>query len=159
MCGVIGIWANDHIVRDMYQGLLAMQHRGQDAAGIITYDGRFHTKKGNGLVRDIFTAENIQRLRGNIGIGHTRYPTVGGGGGEDAQPFQVNSPFGIVMAHNGNVTNYKELKEELFEKYHRLLNSDCDVEVILNVFAQELGEQKTRDLEAGARLQGGRGRL
>ena len=146
MCGVIGIWANDHIVRDMYQGLLAMQHRGQDAAGIITFDGRFHTKKGNGLVRDIFTAENIQRLRGNVGIGHTRYPTVGGGSGEDAQPFQVNSPFGIIMAHNGNVTNYKELKEELFEKYHRLLNSDCDVEVILNVFAQELGEQKTRDL-------------
>ena len=146
MCGVIGIWGNDHIVRDMYQGLLAMQHRGQDAAGIITYDGRFHTKKGNGLVRDIFTAENIQRLRGNVGIGHTRYPTVGGGGGEDAQPFQVNSPFGIIMAHNGNITNYKELKEELFAKYHRLLNSDCDVEVILNVFAQELGEQKTRDL-------------
>jgi amidophosphoribosyltransferase len=146
MCGVIGIWANDHIVRDMYQGLLAMQHRGQDAAGIITYDGRFHTKKGNGLVRDIFTAENIQRLRGNVGIGHTRYPTIGGGGGEDAQPFQVNSPFGIIMAHNGNVTNYKVLKEELFEKYHRLLNSDCDVEIILNVFAQELGEQKTRDL-------------
>jgi amidophosphoribosyltransferase len=148
MCGVIGIWANDHIVRDMYQGLLAMQHRGQDAAGIITYDGRFHTKKGNGLVRDIFTVENIQRLRGNVGIGHTRYPTVGGGGGEDAQPFQVNSPFGIIMAHNGNVTNYRELKEELFEKYHRLLNSDCDVEIILNVFAQELGEQKTRDLGA-----------
>jgi amidophosphoribosyltransferase len=147
MCGVIGIWANDHIVRDMYQGLLAMQHRGQDAAGIITYDGRFHTKKGNGLVRDIFTAENIQRLRGNVGIGHTRYPTIGGGGGEDAQPFQVNSPFGIIMAHNGNVTNYKELKEELSERYHRLLNSDCDVEVILNVFAQELGEQKTRDLK------------
>jgi amidophosphoribosyltransferase len=146
MCGVIGIWANDHIVHDMYQGLLAMQHRGQDAAGIITYDGRFHTKKGNGLVRDIFTAENIQRLRGNIGIGHTRYPTVGGGGGEDAQPFQINSPFGIIMAHNGNVTNFKELKEELFEKYHRLLNSDCDVELILNVFAQELGEQKARDL-------------
>ncbi len=146
MCGVIGIWANDHIVRDMYQGLLAMQHRGQDAAGIITYDGRFHTKKGNGLVRDIFTAENIQRLRGSVGIGHTRYPTVGGGGGEDAQPFQVNSPFGIVMAHNGNVTNYKELKGELSDKYHRLLNSDCDVEVILNVFAQELGEMKTRDL-------------
>jgi len=146
MCGVIGVWANDHIVRDIYQGLLAMQHRGQDAAGIITYDGRFHTKKGNGLVRDIFTVENIERLRGNVGIGHTRYPTIGGGGGEDAQPFQVNSPFGIIMAHNGNVTNYKELKDELFEKYHRLLNSDCDVEVILNVFAQELGEQKARSL-------------
>jgi len=146
MCGVIGIWGNDHVVRDIYQGLLAIQHRGQDAAGIITYDGRFHTKKGNGLVRDIFTVENIQRLRGTIGIGHTRYPTVGGGGGEDAQPFQVNSPFGIIMAHNGNVTNYKELKEELFEKYHRLLNSDCDLEIILNIFAQELGDQKTRDL-------------
>lgn len=146
MCGVIGIWGNDHVVRDLYQGLLAIQHRGQDAAGIITYDGRFHTKKGNGLVRDIFTVENIQRLRGTVGIGHTRYPTVGGGGGEDAQPFQVNSPFGIIMAHNGNVTNYKELKEELFEKYHRLLNSDCDLEIILNIFAQELGDQKTRDL-------------
>jgi len=146
MCGVIGIWGNDHVVRDLYQGLLAIQHRGQDAAGIITYDGRFHTKKGNGLVRDIFTVENIQRLRGTVGIGHTRYPTVGGGGGEDAQPFQVNSPFGIIMAHNGNVTNYKELKEELFEKYHRLLNSDCDLEIILNIFAQELGDQKTRNL-------------
>jgi len=146
MCGVIGIWGNDHVVRDIYQGLLAIQHRGQDAAGIITYDGRFHTKKGNGLVRDIFTVENIQRLRGTIGIGHTRYPTVGGGGGEDAQPFQINSPFGIIMAHNGNIINYKELKEELFEKYHRLLDSDCDLEIILNIFAQELEDQKTRDL-------------
>jgi amidophosphoribosyltransferase len=147
MCGVIGIWGNDHIVHDLYQGLLAIQHRGQDAAGIITYDGRFHTKKGNGLVRDIFTAESVQRLRGSIGIGHTRYPTIGGGGSEDAQPFQVNSPFGIIMAHNGNVVNYRELKEELFEKYHRLLDTDSDLEVILNVFAQELGEQKTRSLK------------
>ncbi|MGZ7064949.1 MAG: amidophosphoribosyltransferase, partial [Candidatus Aminicenantales bacterium] len=86
MCGVIGIWANDSVIRDLYQGLLAMQHRGQDASGIITYDGRFHTEKGNGLVRDIFTVEAIQHLRGAIGVGHTRYPTVGGGGGEDAQP-------------------------------------------------------------------------
>jgi amidophosphoribosyltransferase len=147
MCGVIGMWANDSVIRDLYQGLLAMQHRGQDAAGIITYDGRFHTEKGNGLVRDIFTIEAIQHLRGLIGIGHTRYPTVGGGGGEDAQPFQLNSPFGIIMAHNGNVANYRELKEELFEKHHRLLNSDCDVEIILNIFAESLAHEKARVLE------------
>jgi amidophosphoribosyltransferase len=146
MCGVIGICGNDHVVRDLYQGLLAIQHRGQDAAGIATYDGRFHTMKGNGLVQDIFTHEAIQRLRGNVGIGHTRYPTIGGGGGDDAQPFQVNSPFGIVMAHNGNIINYRELKDELFETHHRLMNSDCDVELILNIFAQELGDQKTRNL-------------
>jgi amidophosphoribosyltransferase len=146
MCGVIGIFSNGHVFRDLYQGLLAIQHRGQDAAGIITYDGRFHTKKGNGLVRDIFTAEHAQRLTGSIGLGHTRYPTIGGGRGEDAQPFQVNSPFGIIMAHNGNVVNYAELKQLLFEKYHRLLNSDNDVESILNVFAQELADQKVRKL-------------
>ncbi len=147
MCGVIGIFSNGHVFRDLYQGLLAIQHRGQDAAGIITYDGRFHTKKGNGLVRDIFTAEHAQRLTGNIGLGHTRYPTIGGGRGEDAQPFQVNSPFGIIMAHNGNVVNYAELKRLLFEKYHRLLNSDNDVESILNVFAQELADQRVRKLK------------
>jgi amidophosphoribosyltransferase len=147
MCGVIGIWANDAVIRDLYQGLLAMQHRGQDAAGIITYDGRFHTEKGNGLVRDIFNVEAVQHLRGPIGVGHTRYPTVGGGGGEDAQPFQLNSPFGIIMAHNGNVANYKELRQELFEKHHRLLNSDCDVEIILNIFAESLAHEKVRVLE------------
>jgi amidophosphoribosyltransferase len=146
MCGVIGILGNSDVFKDLYQGLLAVQHRGQDAAGIITYDGRFHIKKGNGLVRDIFTAENLQRLSGNIGIGHTRYPTVGGGRGEDAQPFLVNSPFGIIMAHNGNLINYAQLKKTIFEKYHRLLNSDCDVEAILNVMAQELADQKTKSL-------------
>ncbi|MFQ6110255.1 MAG: amidophosphoribosyltransferase [Candidatus Aminicenantales bacterium] len=146
MCGIVGIFGNDDVFKDLYQGLLAIQHRGQDSAGIITYDGRFHTKKGNGLVRDIFTAENLQRLRGNIGIGHTRYPTIGGVRGEDAQPFLVNSPFGIIMAHNGNIINYAQLKKILFEKYQRLLNSDNDVEVILNVFAQELAEQKTKSL-------------
>ncbi len=149
MCGVIGVVGNSEVFKDLYQGLLAVQHRGQDSAGIITYDGRFHTKKGNGLVRDIFTPENVQRLRGRIGIGHTRYPTIGGGRGEDAQPFQVNSPFGIIMAHNGNVINFKELKKELFEKYHRLLDSDNDVEVILNVFAEELAAQRTKDLRPG----------
>jgi len=138
MCGVIGIWANGPVFRDLYQGLLAIQHRGQDSAGIVTYDGRFHTKKGNGLVRDIFKAEHADRLTGSIGIGHTRYPTIGGGRGEDAQPFQLNSPFGIIMAHNGNVVNYAALKKHLYEKHRRLLNSDNDVESILNVFGVAL---------------------
>ena len=138
MCGVIGIFESKDAVRQIYQGLLGVQHRGQDAAGIITYDGRFHVKKGNGLVRDIFSIDNIQRLTGDIGIGHTRYPTTGGGRGEDAQPFFVNSPFGIVMAHNGNVINYAELEKFLSKKHCRHLNSDCDVEIILNIFAQKL---------------------
>ena len=142
MCGVVGIFGNDQAFRDLYQGLLAIQHRGQDSAGIITYDGRFHVKKGNGLVQDIFTAENAERLTGSIGIGHTRYPTIGGGRGEDAQPFLVNSPFGIMMAHNGNVINYTQLKKVLFDENQRLLNSDNDVEAVLNVFAQELADQK-----------------
>ncbi|MFZ2053915.1 MAG: amidophosphoribosyltransferase [Candidatus Aminicenantales bacterium] len=146
MCGVIGLYGNADAFRDLYQGLLAIQHRGQDSAGIITYDGRFHTKKGNGLVQDIFTPENVLRLKGNIGIGHTRYPTIGGGQGDDAQPFMVNSPYGIIMAHNGNVINYKQLKKDLFEKHHRILTSDNDVEVILNVFAQELAAQRTKML-------------
>ncbi len=146
MCGVIGIYGTEDVVRELYQGLLAVQHRGQDAAGIITYDGRFHIKKGNGLVRDIFSADNIKRLTGNIGIGHTRYPTVGGGRGEDAQPFFVNSPFGIIMAHNGNVINCAELETFLSEKHCRHLNSDCDVEIILNIFAQKLSELSSTHL-------------
>ena len=147
MCGVIGVYENGDAFKDLYQGILAIQHRGQDSAGIVTYDGRFHTKKGNGLVNDIFNAENAERLQGSIGIGHTRYPTVGGGRGEDAQPFFVNSPFGIIMAHNGNVINYAELKKVLFDKFCRILNSDNDVEVILNIFAQELAKQDIRKLK------------
>ncbi len=146
MCGVIGIWGNGPIIRDLYQGLLAIQHRGQDSAGVITFDGRFHTKKGNGLVHDIFTPEAVESLRGPIGVGHTRYPTIGGGGSEDAQPFQLNSPFGIIMAHNGNVANYRELRDALYETSHRLLNSDCDVEIILNLFAESLARERTKDL-------------
>ena len=147
MCGIVGIYGNDFVFNDLYQGLLAIQHRGQDSAGIITYDGRFHTKKGNGLVRDIFTEEHFKRLRGNIGIGHTRYPTIGGYGGDEAQPFLLSSPFGIIMAHNGNVINYKEIKEFLFKEHKRLLNSENDVEAILNIFAQELADQNIRELE------------
>jgi len=148
MCGVIGIYGNKDVFKDLYQGLLSIQHRGQDSAGITTYDGsRFHTKKGNGLVRDIFTKDHFTRLIGHIGIGHTRYPTIGGGRGEDAQPFFVNSPFGIIMAHNGNVINYSELNTILLNQYHRHLTSDNDVEIILNIFAQELAEQHAKSIK------------
>jgi amidophosphoribosyltransferase len=138
MCGFIGVIGSDSAVREIYDGLLAVQHRGQDAAGIITYDGKFHIKKGEGLVREIFSSANFRRLQGSLGVGHVRYPTVGSGGGEDAQPFTVNFPFGIVMAHNGNVANYDLLKAELADNGLRHLYSGCDVEVLLNVFANEL---------------------
>jgi amidophosphoribosyltransferase len=140
MCGILGICGSDNIVSELYNGLGALQHRGQDSAGIVTYDQQFHLKKGNGLVQNIFNTKNIARLSGNLGIAHVRYPTVGGGDAEDAQPFYINAPFGIAMAHNGNVTNYFELKES-FEKesfYH--LNSRCDLEIILNIFADELAK-------------------
>jgi amidophosphoribosyltransferase len=138
MCGFLGIIHSDSAVREIYDGLVAVQHRGQDAAGIVTYDGRFHVKKGEGLVRDIFFADNIERLKGGIGVGHVRYPTIGSGGGEDAQPFVLNYPYGIVMAHNGNVANYHELKRELEVRESRHIDSGCDVEVIQNVFAAGL---------------------
>ncbi|MCP3977720.1 MAG: amidophosphoribosyltransferase [bacterium] len=141
MCGFIGIVGSDAAVREIYDGLIAVQHRGQDAAGIVTYDGRFHIKKGEGLVRDIFSAANFNRLKGEAGVGHVRYPTVGSGGGEDAQPFTVNFPFGIVMAHNGNVANYEELRGELSRVDQRHLFSGCDVEVLLNVFATALARE------------------
>jgi amidophosphoribosyltransferase len=140
MCGFIGVIGSDSAVQEIYDGLLAVQHRGQDAAGIITYDGRFHIKKGEGLVRDIFSAANFRRLQGGLGVGHVRYPTVGSGGGEDAQPFTVNYPFGIVMAHNGNVVNYDALRGELAREGLRHLYSGCDVEVLLNVFANALAD-------------------
>lgn len=138
MCGFIGVIGVEGAVREVYDGLVAVQHRGQDAAGIITYDGRFHVKKGEGLVRDIFSSANIERLRGDLAVGHVRYPTVGSGGGEDAQPFTVNYPFGICMAHNGNVANYDQLRGDLEGRGHRILYSGCDVEIVLNVFAGAL---------------------
>ena len=139
MCGFIGVIGVDSAVREIYNGLLAIQHRGQDAAGIATYDGRFHVKKGEGLVREIFAASHFERLKGSLGVGHVRYPTAGPGGVEDAQPFTVNYPFGIVMAHNGNVANYEDLKGDLAATAFRHLFSGCDVEIVLNVFAGALG--------------------
>lgn len=135
MCGVLGIYDNEDVIGRMYDAMLTIQHRGQDSAGILTYDGRYHLKKGNGLVQDIIDQSNITRLKGVVGIGHTRYPTVGEGSVEDAQPFWINYPFGMAGAHNGNVTNFMDLKNELYSKAHKIINSNCDVEVILNIFA------------------------
>ncbi len=138
MCGVLALFDSEEVIGKMYSGLLTLQHRGQDAAGILTYDGRYHLKKGNGLIRDIFDEHNVTRLRGYIGLGHTRYPTVGEGTSEDAQPFWINHPYGIAAVHNGNDTDFAELVRELFEKSRKMTNSTNDVEVILNVFSESL---------------------
>jgi amidophosphoribosyltransferase len=145
MCGIVGIIGNKDVAIEIYEGLMCLQHRGQDSAGIATYNQRFHLKKGLGLVRDIFHQRHIDYLEGNIGIGQVRYPTVGGGDIEDTQPFIVNSPYGIAMAHNGNVFNFEQLRQELFEENLRQINSNCDVEAILNVFAYELSRFCHRD--------------
>jgi len=138
MCGVIGIYDSEEIIEKIYNGMLTLQHRGQDSAGILTFDHKYHIKKGNGLIRDIFDKRNLSRLTGNIGIGHTRYPTVGEGSAEDAQPFWVNFPYGIAAAHNGNVANFLGLKEQLLKESKKIINSNCDVEVIINIFAEYL---------------------
>jgi len=139
MCGILGIIRNTPAVQDLYDGLVVLQHRGQDAAGIATYDGQqIHLKKGNGLVRDVFRTKNMMRLKGNMGIGHVRYPTAGCSSAEEAQPFYVNAPFGIALAHNGNLTNYDKLKKEVHEHNMRHLNTTSDSEVLLNILAFEL---------------------
>ncbi len=140
MCGIIGIIAKSRIIDSIYPGLIALQHRGQDAAGAVTYDHTFHLKKGQGLVTNVFNPKNITRLDGNIGIGHVRYPTIGPGAIEDAQPFIIYMPYGIALAHNGNLVNYFDLKKEIIEKEHRYLNSNCDAEIILNLLSIELAK-------------------
>jgi len=143
MCGFIGVYGPDgvDVAPELYEGLLAIQHRGQDAAGIITFTDTFHVKKGAGLVRDAFSEADMLRLRGNLGLGHVRYPTVGLGSLDDAQPFHVNFPLGVAMAHNGNVTNFLELKEFHGQNSGTRLNSSCDLEVILYVFVRALAER------------------
>lgn len=138
MCGIIGIISNNPVAQELYDGLTVLQHRGQDSAGMMTYRQHFHLKKGNGLVRDVFHTKNMLRLVGNVGIGHVRYPTAGGYEAGEAQPFFVNSPFGIAMIHNGNLTNHAKLKEEVIKNNVRYLNTTSDSEVLLNVVANEL---------------------
>jgi amidophosphoribosyltransferase len=139
MCGIIGIVSNSAVNQALYDGLTVLQHRGQDAAGIITCDAdRMYLRKSNGLVRDVFHTRHMLRLEGNMGIGHTRYPTAGCFSSAESQPFYVNSPFGIALAHNGNLTNADQLKRELFETDKRHINTNSDSEVLLNIFAHEL---------------------
>ena len=139
MCGLIGIVGRSNVNQSIYDALTVLQHRGQDAAGIMTfYEGNFHQRKSEGLVRDVFRQHHMQRLQGHIGIGHVRYPTAGSAGPALAQPFYVNSPYGIGLAHNGNLTNYEALRAELFQTDLRHLNTDSDSELKLNVFAHEL---------------------
>lgn len=139
MCGIIGIVSNKAVNQDLYDGLTVLQHRGQDAAGISTCDAdRMYLRKSNGLVRDVFHTRHMLRLMGNMGIGHTRYPTAGCFSSAESQPFYVNSPFGIALAHNGNLTNGEQLKRELFETDKRHINTNSDSEVLLNIFAHEL---------------------
>lgn len=144
MCGVIGLFENGEVSERLNRGLLTLQHRGQDAAGLLTYDGQFHLRKGLGLIRDVFNSyEAIKGLTGNIGLGHVRYPTVGGCKQGDSQPFSVNYPYGIAMVHNGNVTNYHHLRRHLRENRKRMLSTTNDVEAVLNIFAEQLAKVET----------------
>ena len=139
MCGVIGIVCKEPVNRKIYDALTLLQHRGQDAAGIITWDeSGLHARKSNGLIRDVFDQSHMENLTGNVGMGHVRYPTAGSSKPSEAQPFYVNSPFGICLAHNGNLTNYDELASMLKIKDQRHLSTHSDSEVLLNVFAHEL---------------------
>ena len=142
MCGIVGIVAKTPVNQLLYDGLQLLQHRGQDAAGIATADGNtFHMHKGLGLVRDVFRTRDMRGLEGNLGIAHCRYPTAGSARSPaEAQPFYVNSPFGIVLGHNGNLTNSDHLRAEIFEQDRRHVNTNSDSEVLLNVLAHELQE-------------------
>tara|TARA_B100000029_G_C17549088_1_gene949463 strand:- start:49 stop:1527 length:1479 start_codon:yes stop_codon:yes gene_type:complete len=144
MCGVVGIVSKSEVSPMIYDALTILQHRGQDAAGIATCDhDKFHLRKQLGLVRDVFRDTHMLRLRGSMGIGHLRYPTAGSQDRELAQPMYVNSPYGISISHNGNLTNKEEISQILMEKNMRFLSTDSDSEVLLNVFANELQKQGT----------------
>ena len=147
MCGIIGIVGKSEVAAALYDGLTVLQHRGQDAAGIATVDGeRLRLHKGAGLVRDVFQPEDMLKLRGRIGIGHCRYPTAGSESTAEAQPFYVNSPYGIALAHNGNLVNTESLRREMYEDDRRHINTDSDSEILLNIFAHELQIQERHAL-------------
>ncbi|MFQ5503328.1 MAG: amidophosphoribosyltransferase [Planctomycetota bacterium] len=152
MCGFLSIFAppGNNVLEDILDGLLAIQHRGQDAAGVVTYDGtRLRAKKGLGLVSEVFGSKHIERLIGHQGVGHVRYPTVGANEDVDVQPFWIDYPFGLAMSHNGNVTNFFELKTQYFPARDINLSSNCDLEAILLVMANALmARPGQRDIEA-----------
>jgi amidophosphoribosyltransferase len=147
MCGIVGVVSNSPVNQLIYDALLLLQHRGQDAAGIVTQQGtKFYMHKAKGMVRDVFRTRNMRALPGNCGLGQVRYPTAGNADSEEeAQPFYVNAPFGLVLVHNGNLTNVDALKEQLFNHDHRHINTTSDTEVLINVLAHEL-ELTTRGL-------------
>lgn len=139
MCGIVGIVGKSNVNQSIYDGLTVLQHRGQDAAGIMTSDeNKFYLRKENGLVRDVFDTAHMINLVGNMGLGHVRYPTAGCESSSEAQPFYVNSPYGIALAHNGNLTNAEVLKRELFRDDRRHINTESDSEILLNILAHEL---------------------
>ena len=147
MCGIIGILSTTKkdVGLYIYDALTIIQHRGQDAAGISTASkGRFYMRKGNGLVRNVFRTKHMEKLIGDMGIGHIRYPTAGSSSEAEAQPFYVNSPYGIAFAHNGNLTNAKALAQEIFEQDLRHLNTNSDSEILLNILASEIAEEQKR---------------
>ena len=139
MCGIVGMVGKSNVNQALYDALTVLQHRGQDAAGIVTsHGGKLFLRKDNGLVRDVFQQRHMQQLFGNVGIGHVRYPTAGSSSSAEAQPFYVNSPYGITLAHNGNLTNVEQLTQEIYASDLRHVNTNSDSEVLLNVFAHEL---------------------
>lgn len=147
MCGIVGIVGKEAVNQSIYDALIVLQHRGQDAAGIMTIENNmFHLRKANGLVRDVFHTRHMKRLAGNVGIGHCRYPTAGTSSSAESQPFYVNSPFGIAFAHNGNLTNAEELQDEVFKIARRHINTTSDSEILLNIFAHALTNNSGLDV-------------
>jgi amidophosphoribosyltransferase len=152
MCGILGIVGHNDVAAQLYDGLTVLQHRGQDAAGIATANGsKLRVHKGNGLASDVFDEDSMSLLEGRVGIAHCRYPTAGSEGSDEAQPFYVNSPFGIALAHNGNLINTDTLRREVFEQDRRNVNTESDSEVLLNVFAHELDSTKALNPDAAFR--------
>ncbi|MBD3224252.1 MAG: amidophosphoribosyltransferase [Caldithrix sp.] len=147
MCGIIGVVGYNDVNTEIINGLTTLQHRGQDSAGLVTFDGNFHLKKGSGSVGTVFKNINLNSVRGNYGLGHVRYSTIGSTDEVDAQPIAVNYPFGIAMVHNGNVINFVELRKKLYEEHHRLLDTSNDVALILYTFASILEGKDLKNLK------------
>jgi amidophosphoribosyltransferase len=148
MCGIVGIVGTGPVNHSLYHALTVLQHRGQDSAGIVTEENnRLYTRKANGLVRDVFQERHMLRLKGSIGLGHVRYPTAGSGSSFEAQPFYVNSPYGVCLGHNGNLVNAEALKHLVVERDRRHLNTSSDSEILLNVLAHELGRHASNGLK------------